>query len=202
MEIALKIAHTEMYQQKQKDRELRKAAVRNHELVIAFFKEFPLAGTSRAAMATKTKKRDSKYDIADKLKMVARYQTVDEHREFIASVKREKDLKARIKDLSRYRKNGINKEAESEEFERERLRRNKEKTERKRAMESGMNPPSPSKENIFGSSVDLDCLSSIAGLPGETQSTHNSWGFCSIYAACIDQSFIGDTFLNYLDQPS
>ena len=44
-----------------------------------------------------------------KYKLLARLMDPDEYEKFIGSLKKEKQLKQRIKELSRYRKNGVTK---------------------------------------------------------------------------------------------
>ena len=113
----------------------------------------------------------------EKLKVVSGFQGVDEHRKLVASVAKEKDIKSRIKELLRYRKNGISALSEAESYEPQRLKRNKRKAERKKALESGVPIPGSDFNTSFPSDaspvkeetkkVDLDKLASIIGLPGK-----------------------------------
>ena len=108
--------------------------------------------------------------------MVSSFQGVEEYKKMVASVSKEKDIKSRIKELLRYRKNGISTLSEAESYESQRLKRNKRKAERKKALESGIlnsvtdtnagagYDQSPIKEEV--KKADLDKLSSIVGLPG------------------------------------
>lgn len=79
-----------------------------------------------------------------------------EYEKFYRSIEREKDLKSRIKELHRYRKNGVSRLRDGDEFDVERLRRNKLKAEKKRAMEAGLDLP-PFLWNIQGG-IDLDAV--------------------------------------------
>ena len=144
-------------------------------LVETFFKENPLNPSTGKISAPKPKKKDPKSEVFEKLKVVSSFQGVEEYRKTVASVSREKDIKSRMKELLRYRKNGITTLHEAESYESQRLKRNKRKAERKKALESGacftgdtatsINfDQSPIKEEA--KKVDLDKLSSIVGLPG------------------------------------
>jgi hypothetical protein len=178
-----------MYQERLKDRERRRQAARDFCLVRQFFRE---GGSSSSALSaahrllpggqTKPAAKRSKSELTDRLKATARFQpSAEEHSRFVGSMLRERELKARIKELNRYRKNGVHNHREAEQFDAERVRRNKEKAERKRAQEAGvgggggMDGPtssssssfSPKKENSQPSGgPDLDSLTSVVGLPG------------------------------------
>ena len=165
-----------MYKNKLKERERRKQVAKDFGLVETFFKENPLNPLTGKIGAPKPKKRDPKSEIFEKLKVVSSFQGVDEYKKLVASVTKEKDIKSRIKELLRYRKNGISTLSEAESYEAQRLKRNKRKAERKKALECGgsfsvsesntgtASDPSPVKDDCKKS--DLDNLSSIIGLPG------------------------------------
>ena len=165
-----------MYKNKLKERERRKQVAKDFGLVETFFKENPFNPSTGKIGAPKPKKKDPKSEVFERLKVVSSFQGVEEYRKMVASVAKEKDVKSRIKELLRYRKNGISTLCEAESYESQRLKRNKRKAERKKALESGANnsgtdannsnncEPSPVKEEA--KKVDLDKLSSIVGLPG------------------------------------
>ena len=69
------------------------------------------------------------------MKILSEFQSVKEHQSFIASLTKEKDIKNRIKDLMRMRKNGITKISDSVEFEVQRVRRNNRKKNEKRRLQ-------------------------------------------------------------------
>ena len=100
VEVALKLAHVEMYQAKLKDRQRRRQTASEHALIAQFFAE---ENTLKNQSQAKPKKRDSKAETLERLKMLANFHTVDEHKKLMASVGREKDIKARIRELNRYR---------------------------------------------------------------------------------------------------
>ena len=135
------------------ERERRKKVSNELSLVENFFKENPYNAMTGKMTIPKPKKKDSKQELLDKFKFVASIQNIDEYKKLIASVSKEKEIKYRIKELQRYRKNGINSLTETECFEAERLKRNKKKSDRKRAQEVGdshsqMLEPSTAKEDI------------------------------------------------------
>lgn len=59
----------------------------------------------------------------------------------LAGVSKEREITVRIKELLRYRKNGINNLQESESYEAEREKRNTGKADRKKALEAGLPEP-------------------------------------------------------------
>ena len=176
LETGLKLAQVDMYKNKLKERERRKQVAKDFGLVETFFKENPLNPITGKIAAPKPKKKDPKSEVFEKLKVVSGFQGVDEHRKLVASVAKEKEIKSRIKELLRYRKNGISALVEAESYESQRLKRNKRKAERKKALESGVSIPSADFNTSFTSDaspvkeeakkVDLDKITSIAGLPG------------------------------------
>ena len=71
----------------------------------------------------------------EKLKILSEFQSVKEYQNFMAGITKEKDVKTRIKDLMRMRKNGITKTSDSIEFEVQRVRRNNKKKNEKRRQQ-------------------------------------------------------------------
>ena len=61
------------------------------------------------SIALKRKFTKEERDLRGKYKLLARLMDPDEYEKFIGSLKKEKQLKQRIKELSRYRKNGVTK---------------------------------------------------------------------------------------------
>merc|ERR1712037_301671 len=108
-----------------KVRERRKTVVKELSLIEAFFKENSLNSATGKLSAPKLKKRDPRTEVFDRLKVFNGVQGIEEHKKLIASVTKEKELKTRIKELIRYRKNGIHQLSEAEQYEAQRVRRNK-----------------------------------------------------------------------------
>ncbi len=79
--------------------------------------------------------------IQDKFKFVSSFQGIEEYKKVLAGVSKEREIKVRIKELLRYRKNGINNIQESESYEAERIKRNTGKADMKKALEVGLPEP-------------------------------------------------------------
>lgn len=131
---ALNVAHVEVYRSKLSERERRKRVVRDHNLISDYFKENPAPGDYKK-VSNGQKKKAQKDPILEKLKILSEFQSVKEHQQFMAGITKEKDLKTRIKDLMRMRKNGITKLSDSIEFEVQRVRRNNRKKNEKRRQQ-------------------------------------------------------------------
>ena len=61
------------------------------------------------SIALKRKFTKEERELRGKYKLLARLMDPEEYEKFIGSIKKEKQLRQRIKELSRYRKNGITK---------------------------------------------------------------------------------------------
>jgi len=182
LESSLKLAQVEMYQNKLKERERRKQASKDLSLVDNFFKENPYNAMTGKLTSQKLKKKDSKQEFLDKFKFVSSFQGIEDYKKVMTGINKERDLKYRIKELHRYRKNGINALKEAESYEAERVKRNKKKADRKKALEAGLPEPpsaepSPVKEDY--KSIDLDSLTSILGLPGYQVLSTNEKRLCT-----------------------
>ena len=179
LESNLKLAHVEMYQKKLKERERRKKVSNELSLVENFFKENPYNAMTGKMTIPKPKKKDSKQELLDKFKFVTNIQSSEEYKKLMASVSKEKEIKYRIKELQRYRKNGINSLTEAESYEAERMKRNKKKSERKRGghEEGQMQEQGTVKEEA--KTVDLDNISSIVNLPGYDVLSLNEKRLCT-----------------------
>merc|ERR1711860_309017 len=102
---ALNVAHVDLYRSKLRERERRKQVARDHNLITDYFKENPVFGDKKSNGA-QSKKKNLKDPVIERLKILSEFQSV-----------KEQDVKARIKDLMRMRKNGIAKHSDSQEFE-------------------------------------------------------------------------------------
>jgi len=183
VEVACKLAQVEMYKEKLKERERRRTVAREFGLIDAFFKENPLNPATGKLNPPKPKKKDPRTDVLERLKVMSGVQGVEEHKKLVASVTKEKELKTRIKELIRYRKNGIHQLSEAEQYEAQRVRRNRKKAERKRLLEGGeavVEEQEVIKEESCGSGVpDLDSITSIGGLPGHEVLSANEKRLCT-----------------------
>jgi len=133
IDMALKLAHVDMYVQRQRERARRKRVVRDYQLPATFFEDMKkeallqVPGGARAPRRRKDKGRT----LADRLRTLGQFLTRAEYQQFHDNLQAEKDLVYRIKELMRYRRNGITKIADCVEFERARARRQTESDDTK-----------------------------------------------------------------------
>jgi len=181
VETLCKLAQVDMYKEKLRERDRRKTVVKELGLIEAFFKENSLNSATGKLSAPKLKKRDPRTEVFDRLKVFNGVQGIEEHKKLIASVTKEKELKTRIKELIRYRKNGIHQLSEAEQYEAQRVRRNKKKAERKRLLEGGEAAPDELVEPLQQEEIgqDLDSITSITGLPGFEVLSANEKRLCT-----------------------
>jgi hypothetical protein len=68
-----------------------------------YFKENPLqlGASDRRSTGNKSKKKE-KTDITERLKILAEFQGVQEHQQFMLNIVKEREMKSRAKDLIRY----------------------------------------------------------------------------------------------------
>ncbi|CAG2158354.1 unnamed protein product [Oppiella nova] len=152
LEISLKLAHVSMYQKRLKERFERKGIAREYGLVSHFFKSHnsfkDLNHSTPQKNANCLNKKNSKQSSSqesesesplksafeEKYKPFIRFQSEEESRELFKNMKREKELKAKIKELMRYRKNGLKRRSEVIGFESARNKRQKRKENKKKSV--------------------------------------------------------------------
>jgi len=156
LDTMLKVTQVEMYQAKLRERKRRRQVARDFGLV----KEF-CADEELSRQGIKKPRKDNKAELLERLRLSANFQTCDEHTRFIASISRERDLRGRIRELTRYRKNGIRRLRDAEDYEEQRSRRNR----MKKLLSDGGDDGSPAPREI-PPELDLDYITSIIGLPG------------------------------------
>lgn len=167
VETLCKLAQVDMYKDKLRERERRKTVAKEFSLLEAFFKENPLNPSTGRLSAPRPKKREPRTEVLDRLRVMSGVQGLEEHKKVVAGLSKERDVKVRIKELIRYRKNGIHQLSEAEQYEAQRVRRNKRKAERKRLLEgSDGGGEEGGQEREEGGALDLDTIASIGGLPG------------------------------------
>ena len=150
LETNLKLAHISMYRRRLKERFRRKQIGREYGLVSHFFKSHnafkdtnhstPQKNTNN--VNKKNSKQTSSQDnesllkspFDDKYKPFLRFQSFEESREMFQNLKREKELKTKIKELIRYRKNGLKRMSESIGFESARSERQRRKENKKKSV--------------------------------------------------------------------
>ncbi|KAF2357160.1 Zinc finger ZZ-type [Trinorchestia longiramus] len=139
VDIALKLAQVDMYLRNLRERSRRKRVVRDFQLIQAFFKK----EHDKQHIQPRKKHKDEKEVISDKLRGVSQFQTANEHYNLVQSLIKEKQLKTRIKELNRYRRNGIRHVEECYEYDTARARREKRKEARKKGAPWQPQTPTP-----------------------------------------------------------
>ncbi|XP_012879348.1 PREDICTED: transcriptional adapter 2-beta [Dipodomys ordii] len=151
VEIELKRAHVDMYVRKLKERQRRKNIARDYNLVPAFL------GKERKEKERAPKRKITKEEKELRLKLRPLYQFMSckEFDDLFENMHKEKMLRAKIRELQRYRRNGITKMEESAEYEaarhkRERRKENKNMAGSKRGKEDGKDGEFAAIENLPG----------------------------------------------------
>ncbi|XP_067143439.1 transcriptional adapter 2-beta-like isoform X4 [Centruroides vittatus] len=129
VDIALKLAQVDMYTRRVRERFRRKRLSRNHGLVSLFF------NTCNKQKSTTSKKKPSKdeKEFQDKTRVFCQFQSASEQTQLFENLQKEKESKARIKELMKYRRNGLTKLDECAEFETARYKREKKKENKKKS---------------------------------------------------------------------
>ncbi|XP_077521947.1 transcriptional adapter 2B isoform X7 [Amblyomma americanum] len=132
LETALKLAQVDMYSRRLRERMRRKGLVRDYRLL----EQFCHAGRPKASPVgarSKRNLREADRELQEKMRIFCQFQSAAEHEQLLENLEREKELKARIKELLRYRRNGITKLDECSEFDVARHRREKRKEVKKKS---------------------------------------------------------------------
>ncbi|XP_011307925.1 transcriptional adapter 2B isoform X2 [Fopius arisanus] len=111
LDIALKLAHVDMYTNNLRERARRKRVVRDYQLVSQFF------ASSRKEKGIKKKPTREEKDFSERLRVFAQFYTAQEYEQFLANLERERELRLRLSELYRYRENGITRHEECTHFE-------------------------------------------------------------------------------------
>ncbi|XP_072021654.1 transcriptional adapter 2-beta-like isoform X1 [Amphiura filiformis] len=132
LDISLKLAHVDIYTSRLKERLRRKKISRDYGLIVA-----ACSSAKQKQAANKNKKQLSKHesDFREKLRPFSQFMTPRDQEELYENVQKEKRLRAKIKELLKYRRNGITKHEECAEYEAARFKREKRKESRKRLAE-------------------------------------------------------------------
>ncbi|KAJ8308734.1 hypothetical protein KUTeg_013608 [Tegillarca granosa] len=127
IDIAVKLAQVDRYRTRLKERDRRKKIAREYSLI--------QAATSLAKQKYQTPKRKKEErEFQDKMKVFTQFHSAAEHEAFFENIQKEKELKSRIKELMRYRKHGITKLDEIDDFEEEKFKRDKKKENKKKLV--------------------------------------------------------------------
>ncbi|XP_014669323.1 PREDICTED: transcriptional adapter 2-beta-like isoform X2 [Priapulus caudatus] len=125
LDIAVKMAQVDMYVRRLRERVRRKRIVGDFGLVQQFFT------ASKQKSPVKRKESKEEREFHDKMRPFAQFQSAIEREQFFDDLQHEKKLKSRHKELVRYRKHGITKFSELDDFEKSRLLMEKKKETRK-----------------------------------------------------------------------
>ncbi|KAH0566702.1 transcriptional adapter 2-beta isoform X1 [Cotesia glomerata] len=124
LDIALKLAHVDMYTNNLRERARRKRVVRDYQLVSNFFLSSRKGENSNVNSSVSggnkgIKKRQTKEekDFRERMRIFAQFYTAQEHEQFLTNLEKERDLRLRLSELYRYRENGITRHEECAHFE-------------------------------------------------------------------------------------
>ncbi|XP_028657715.1 transcriptional adapter 2-beta [Erpetoichthys calabaricus] len=182
VEIEMKRAHVDMYVRKLKERQRRKTIARDYNLVPAFLgkdkkekekeKDKAVTGnatpSATAATSATVKRKITKEEKEQRLKLrpLCQFMAFRELEEFFENMHKERLLRAKIRELQRYRRNGITKLDESVEFEaarhkREKRKENKSVNQSKRGGSTGGGGSSGIKED--GKDTEFAAIEHLSG---------------------------------------
>ncbi|RWS17473.1 transcriptional adapter 2B-like isoform X1 [Dinothrombium tinctorium] len=160
LEIDLKLAHVDMFKRRLAERFRRKKVVNEYNLVERFYKIHGSIDELQAQLAINTdkvensphsfsKNLDKKKKLSvtpskiekeendifeNSMKIFSQFHSISEHKQLLENLRKEKELKGKIKELSRYRRNGITKLSEGVIFDAARIKRDKKKENQKKAL--------------------------------------------------------------------
>lgn len=164
LDIAVKLVQVDRYRTRLKERERRKRIAREYNLIQA-------AASLIKPKSQTPKKRTSKdeKEFQEKMKVYAQFQSSAEHEEFLEKCQEEKELKARITELWKYRENGITKMDEVDDYEDELYKREKKRENKKKLGSSSpiKRVSMVSKKAAGGIEEKLDILIDDEGLKDE-----------------------------------
>lgn len=151
VEIELKRAHVDMYVRKLRERQRRKNIARDYNLVPAFLGK----DKKEREKAAKRKITKEERELRLKLRPLYQFMSCKEFDDLFENMHKEKVLRAKIRELQRYRRNGITKMEESAEYEAARHKREKRKENRnsagaKRGREDAKDGEFAAIENLPG----------------------------------------------------
>lgn len=111
LDIALKLAHVDMYTNNLRERARRKRVVRDYQLVSAFF-----SNTRKEKLFKKKPSKEESY-FREKLQVFTQFYTAQEYEQFLSNLEKERELRFRLSELHRYRENGVTRHEECAHLE-------------------------------------------------------------------------------------
>ncbi|XP_060771924.1 transcriptional adapter 2-beta [Neoarius graeffei] len=152
VELEMKRAHVDMYVRKLRERQRRKDVARDYNLVNAFLgrekKDKGSGGGASAGLAppivgstssgsVKRKITKEEREQRAKLRALCQFMAYREFEDFFDNMHKERVLRAKVRELQRYRRNGITRLDESAEYEAARHKREKRKENKSSKRGSG-----------------------------------------------------------------
>ncbi|RUS80988.1 hypothetical protein EGW08_011263 [Elysia chlorotica] len=135
LDTAIKLAQVSKYRLRLQERERRKRLAREYGLTAAGAP--PISKTPKTPHPKKKTGKNGR-ELLERLKPFSQFHSQAEHQMLFDNVKREREIKARIKELVRLRKNGISKLADEEIYEEEKFKRDKRKENKKKMAMSAI----------------------------------------------------------------
>ncbi|KDR23950.1 transcriptional adapter 2-beta isoform X1 [Zootermopsis nevadensis] len=136
-DVALKLAQVDMYTRRLRERARRKRVSRDFQLVSQFF-----SANRKDRPSSRKKLSKEEKEFHDHMRVFTQFHTAQEHEQFLQNLQKERELKIRISELARYRRNGLTRHEECAHFEQERVQH--EEWKEKRSGSSGSIPSPPS----------------------------------------------------------
>ncbi|EEB14911.1 transcriptional adapter, putative [Pediculus humanus corporis] len=115
LDVALKLVHVDMYIHRLRERARRKRVGRDYQLVSNFFN----SGSKKDKCFNKKKLTKEEKEFHDGMRAFCQFHTAQEHEQFLQNMQREQELKIRLTELFRYRRNGLTRHEECAHFEQE-----------------------------------------------------------------------------------
>jgi len=133
LDLALKLSQCDIYERRLREQVRRKRVARDYQLVSKFYRTNPIVeiglGAKNSPMKITNqframKKGDGpKKEIMDAMKSLTQFLTAQEFNNLVSNLCIEKEMKVRIRELTKYRDHGISKQSDMVPFERQRFRR-------------------------------------------------------------------------------
>lgn len=150
LDMEFKAAFVDMYRQNIRDRFKMHKIAKNHGVVTSVFSK-----TSKSQKQSKKHMTKEQREIRDSMKHFDQFLTSTDKDKYYESLKRQKQLQHHIKDMTRYRRNGLTKLDECTHFDEDEYLRNKRQENRKK-----MQSPQPKRATPNSKKTQTDNLNS------------------------------------------
>lgn len=145
VDLALKLAQVDMYTRRLRERARRKRVARDFQLVSHYFNTIRKELKEKPVPINKKKDSNKEREFQEKIRCFSQFLTASEHEQFQRNLIKERALRLRIRELVKYRRNGLTRQEECTEYERLRYCREKRKEARleRQRRKSGSSGPGP-----------------------------------------------------------